>query len=268
MKNTNARILVYDIETAPALGLFFGKPYDVNIAKIVQHEYVFGFSYKWLGEKKIYHHYIWDFPEYKLDKNPFNLGSNNSKRVIEKWAELVSQSQVVLGHNSDQFDYKHMHGRLALYKIPPIAWPQFIDTKKMAKQIGNYQSNKLDDLGAYFGTGRKLPHNDYPNAIDLWWDCMNDKAKAKKHMMKYNDIDVKRTEELYLTLMPYAKTHPNMALLTDQPDACARCGENKGFTSAGFKNTTTSRYRYWQCKNCFRKNPGRTREKIDRPDYV
>lgn len=261
------KVLIYDIETSPAIGLFFGKPYEVNIAKIIQHEYVFGFAYKWLGERKIYTCYIWDFPLYKKDPT-------NCIEVIKKWAELASEADVIVGHNSDSFDYKHMFGRLPLYRIPPIRKPQTVDTKKSSKQIGNYQSNKLDDLGSYFGLGRKLPHNLYPNAIDLWWACMEipgykkAEEKAQKHMVKYNKQDVRLTEKLYLFERPYMTNHPNMALISDQPDACKVCGENHGFTSAGWKYTTSQKYRYWSCNNCHHKNRGRTSEKLEKPKYV
>jgi DNA-directed RNA polymerase subunit RPC12/RpoP len=262
------KVLIYDIETAPAIGLFFGKPWDVNIAKIVQHEYVFGFAYKWLAEEKIYTSYIWDFPKYGRDTKSLTGWTNNSKDVVKAWAKLVNEADILVGHNSDQFDYKQMFGRLPLYNLPPVTKPQMVDTKKAAKQIGYYPSNKLDDLGGMLGTGRKLPHSGYPNAIELWWDCMNNRLKAKKHMVAYNIIDVDRTEALYLKFRPYLTNHPNMALIADQPDVCTTCGQNYGFTSAGFKYTTTTKYRYWLCKNCRHKNRGRKSEPTRKPDYV
>jgi DNA polymerase elongation subunit (family B) len=262
------RTLIYDIETAPAIGLYFGRPYDVNIAKTIQGEYVFGFAYKWLGEDKIYKCYMWDLPGYGKDPKSFTGWSNNSREVVKRWAELVASADVVVGHNSDRFDYRHMQGRLPQYRLPPIPWPQMVDTKKLAVQIGNYQSNKLDDLGDLMGTGRKLPHNDYPNAIDLWWDCMNNKAKAKKHMVEYNIIDTKRTEALYLLFRPYAKSHPNMATIAGRPNACPKCLSETGFWAQGFRTTKTGKYRRWQCKACGSYVSNRRGEKGVAPNYA
>lgn len=67
--------LFYDIETAPALGLYFGRPYDVNIAKNIQREYVFGFAWQWNDRKKVESCYIWDFPEYN---KPIKFTGNNT----------------------------------------------------------------------------------------------------------------------------------------------------------------------------------------------
>lgn len=261
MKKQLSRVLVYDIESSPALGLFFGKPYDVNIAKIVQHEYIFGFAYKWLDENKVHTCYIWDFPLYKSDPK-------NSIEVIKKWAELVMEADILVGHNSDSFDYKQMFGRLPQYNLPPVPKPQMVDTKKAAKQIGYYPSNKLDDLGERFGIGRKLEHKGYTHAIDLWWDCMNDEPKAKKHMVAYNKIDVVRTEALYLKFLPYMTNHPNRANLAERPDVCPKCESDGPFQSSGWRFTKTGKYRRFQCMNCASYLSTRTQVKGKGPTYV
>lgn len=278
-------ILIYDIETAPAIGLFFGKPWDVNIAKIIQHEYIFGFAYGWIDHDKnkigkIQTCYAWDFPQYHKRIKPKGRTlaafleaedqriSATSKEVLKIWSSLVTEAQIIGGQNSDQFDYKHMFGRLPMYDLPPIPKPQTIDTKKMAKQIGNYPSNKLDDLGERFGTGRKLAHTGYPNAIDLWWDCMNDVEKAQRHMVKYNKIDVVRTADLYLKLRPYAPSHPNIANIAGRPDACPKCGVEGFLMAQGVRYTKTGQYRRFQCKSCGSYVSNRQQEKGERPQYV
>lgn len=276
VKTNNARILVYDIETAPALGLFFGRPYEVNIAKIIQQEYVFGFAWQFVGEKKVHTCYIWDYPAYT---KPMKFTGGNlqavldqlnerivlgSKLVVQKWADLVSGSHILVGHNSDSFDYRQMHGRVMQFKLEPIIKPQQVDTKKLAKRLGYYESNKLDDLSKRYNHGGKLDHE----GIEMWWKCMNGDKKAQAHMVKYNKIDVVKTRELYEDFRPYDERHPNVAIITDQPDVCKVCGLNKGFTSAGYKYTTTTKYRYWVCKNCHHKNRGRKSEKIEKSEYV
>lgn len=251
------RILIYDIETAPAIGLFFGKPYEVNIAKIIQQEYVFGFAWQWLGEKKIHTCYIWDFFRYTKDPT-------NSIEVIKKWAELVKEADIIVGHNSDQFDYRQMHGRIVQFKLPPIPKPQQVDTKKLAKRLGYYESNKLDDLSKRFGHGGKLDHE----GIELWWKCMNGEKKAQKHMVAYNKVDVEKTRQLYQDFMPYDERHPNMANIAGRPESCPRCGGEKGFLAQGFRMTKTARYRRWQCKACGSYVSERNAEKGERIKYV
>lgn len=251
-----AKILVYDIETAPAIGLFFGKTWDTSIAKVIQHEYVFGFAYKWVGERSVKSCYIWDFDDYHKDrKDPTN--------VLKRWSQLVSAADVIVGHNSDSFDYKQMFGRLVQYNLPPVAKPQTADTKKMAKQIGYYPSNKLDDLSERFGYGNKMHHQ----GIDLWWDCMQDEMKAKRKMVAYNKRDVELTEKLYLKFRPYSQTHPNMAVIDDRPGACPKCGKEGQMIGAGIIYSSVPKQR-WQCKSCGAYSRSRRTSPGIRSDYV
>lgn len=250
----------YDIETAPGLGLWFGKPYEVNISKTIQHEYVLGFAYAW-DDGPIKTCYIWDFPEYHKKIRPKNdtlaayLEAHGERinvacrQVIAEWGRLVTEAYNVAGHNSDRFDYRQMMGRIAQYGLPPVPWPQFIDTKKMAKQIGDYPSNKLDDLGERFSIGKKLPHKGYTNPIELWWDCMNGVKKAEKHMVHYNKIDVDRTRKLRKKLQPYARTGPNMAVIVDRPMACRSCGSEDTMIVSKRKPTASGLKIQYQCKN-------------------
>lgn len=278
VKNKNAKVGCYDVETAAGIGLWFGRPYDANIAKTIQHEYVMGFAWQWLGEKKVHSYYIWDDPEYNkpikftgstLESVLAQLDvkiNKACKKVIAKWAELVSEADVIIGHNSDSFDYRQMHGRVMQYKLPPIPKPQQVDTKKMAKRLGYYPSNKLDELSKRYGHGGKLDND----GIELWWKCMNDDKKAQRHMVKYNKVDVIKTVELYEDFKPYDDRHPNMANIADRPEACRLGCEGFGFVSAGWKYTRTGKYRRWQCKNddCRAYNQGRKMEKGEKPEMV
>ena len=256
MGSKNAKILTYDIETSAHIGLYFGASYDTNISKTIQHNYVLGFAYKWLGQKKTYSCYIWDFPLYK--KEP-----RNDIEVIKKWRELMEQADIVIGHNSDQFDNKVMTGRMMVHKLPPVPLPQSVDTKKAIKRVARFDSNKLDDLGETFGIGRKISTN-----IDLWWGCMTGNQKSQKQMVKYNIQDVVLTEKLYLYELPYMTSHPNRANIENRPDACPRCGAQEGFWSQGWRLTKTGRYRRFQCIACGSYVSNRVQEKGDRPDYV
>lgn len=232
-----ARILCYDIETAMNLGGYFGPAYEVNVAKVVQRGFVLGFAYKWLHKPKIYKCYIWDFPRYK--KEP-----RNDVEVIKKWAELMKDTDTVVGQNSDQFDNKVMYGRLIVHNLPPLPMPQSADTKKIAKRIARYDSNKLDDLAESFGYGKKIKTD-----IDLWWDCMSGVKKAQKQMETYNKRDVEITEKVYLRLLPHAAAYPNRASIEGRPDACPRCGGGPLHVK-GMQISRVAKYNRWQCQEC------------------
>lgn len=250
------RICFYDVETAMNIGGYFGPTYDVNIGKVIQKGFVMGFAWKWEGKPRIYSCYIWDFPLYK--KEP-----RNDINVIKKWVEVMQESDLVVGQNSDQFDNKVMYGRLMIHNLPPLAMPQTADTKKMVKRIARYDSNKLDDLAEQFGYGKKIKTD-----IDLWWDCMTGVKKAQKQMVTYNKRDVEITEKVYLHLLPHAQGHPNMANIIGRPDACPKCGDEGFLMAQGIRYTKTGQYRRWQCKNCGSYVSSRTQEKVERPNYV
>lgn len=255
-REPKARILIHDIETSANQGLYFGPAWNVNIAKVVESSFVLGFAYKFLNERKVYSCYIWDFPRYK--KEP-----RNDIEVVKKWRELVLNVDIIVGHNSDQFDNKVMMGRLIVHNLPPVPMPQSVDTKKAVKRVARFDSNKLDDLGELFGIGRKL-HTD----INLWWECMQGDTKAQRRMVKYNKQDVKLTEQLYLRELPYMAAHPTVSNIEGRPTSCPRCGVEGFLMAQGVRYTKTGQYRRFQCKSCGSYVSNRKQEKGVRPDYV
>ena len=250
------RILIYDIENAFNIGGYFGPRYDANIAKIIQHTYVFGFAYKYVGDKTIQSCYIWDFPLYK--KEP-----HNDIEVIKKWCELVQDSDIIVGHNIDGFDTKVMTGRMLVHHLPPISMPQSVDTLKLTKRLARFDSNKLDDLGDVLGFGRKIPTD-----AELWWGCMKGNEQSQKQMVTYNKQDVKLTEKIYLHLRPFDMRHPNLAVIQNRPEACPRCGEEGSLTASGIRNTKSGQYRRWKCTKCASWSSSRLAEKDNKPNHV
>ena len=254
----NAPLVFYDIETSFNIGGYFGRKWDTNIAKVIHTGYVLGFAWKVEGEKKIQSCYIWDFPRYK--KHP-----RDDVEVIKKWVEVVANGGIPVGHNSDKFDNAVMMGRAIVHHLDVQRPAQTIDTIKMARKAGKFDSYKLDDLCEQFGLGRKL-HTD----IDLWWDCMQGIPKAQKQMVKYNKRDVDLTEKLYRYLLPYAPIAPNRATIEGKPTACPKCGVDRPnlMLSKGFTYTKTGVYRSWTCKACGSRVKSRTPEKAARPEFV
>lgn len=250
------KTLFYDIENAFNIGTYFGPKYDVQIARIIQSTYVFGFAYKWQGQKRVKAVYIWDFPRYK--KEP-----RNDIEVVKAWRQLMLEADIIIGHNSDQFDNKVMNGRLMVHGLPPVALPQTVDTKKAVKRVARFDSNKLDDLSELFGHGRKIRTDE-----ELWWDCMQGVKKAQKKMIEYNKRDVELTEQLYLKLLPHMAGHPNRANIEGRPDACPKCGIEGFLMAQGIRYTKSGQYRRFQCKGCGSYVSNRKVEKIQAPNYV
>lgn len=256
-QSDNQNVLLYDVETAPIVGTVWGK-YEQNLVWSIQDWYILGFSYRWHGKKmKTQSVFLPDFKLYKKDPT-------SDLEVVKKLHELFSEAEVVVAHNGNSFDQKKAQGRMILHGFDPPTPYQQVDTKLVARRYFSFTSNKLDDLGEYFGFGKKLKTD-----ADLWRKCMAGDMKAWKYMRTYCDRDVELLEKIYNKMKPWDMQHPNMANLLDRPDSCRVCGKNVGFISSGFKYTKTGQYRRYQCKNCRAYNQSRVAEKgTDKVSYV
>src|SRR5436190_1308625 len=70
------RVLFLDIETAPAIGYFWGHTYQTDIIKVLRPQFILSYSYKWMGGDKIHFKGLPDYPSYKenLENDRFLLG--------------------------------------------------------------------------------------------------------------------------------------------------------------------------------------------------
>lgn len=232
---TEPKILFIDIETFPNLGYCWRK-YEQNIIDYEQEFCIATFAAKWLGGKAIFAKALPDYKGYKK-------GSYDDKAIVQEICDLLSEADIIVAHNGDAFDFKVINSRLIFHNIKPPAPYKTIDTKKMAKDVARFNSNKLDDLARYFGEGRKID-----TTFKLWLDCINGVQAAWDKMVTYNKHDVALLEKVYLRLRPYAKQHPNIGAYTNRPD-CPKCG-SKNLEKRGYAITSTRRYQRFQCKEC------------------
>lgn len=233
-----ARFLTYDIENMGLLGWTWGL-YEQNIIHVEHQQHLLCLAYKWLDEKKVHTIAIWDFPLYKKDPH-------NDRELAKAFHKVISEADVVIGHNSKSFDDKMVNAMFMRHKLPPPAPYKQIDTKQVAKRYGRFTSNKLDDLGEVLSIGKKLKHSGF----QLWLDCDNGIHKAHKQMLRYNIQDVKLTEKLYLELRPWITNHPARGVMDGRPKSCDNCGSQrlhnhtkKTFSKTGWK----MQYKCYDC---------------------
>lgn len=225
------RVLLYDIETSPNIGLAFGI-WEQNIPKVIKHWEVLCFGYKWLGEKKV--HIV------------SQEGDKDDKKVVAKLVELFNQADVIIAHNGDSFDQKMVNTRILMHGLKPPMPYKTIDTKRVSKRYFRFNSNSLDNLARDMGIGKKLEHE----GIELWWGCMNGDKQCWKRMKNYNKQDVVLLEEYYNIVRPWISNHPALNVLAHRPASCPKClGEN---INAGMKYraTNTNLYQYFRCMDC------------------
>lgn len=239
MKKNKTKILLYDIEVSYTVGATWGL-YEQNVAAVLREPYMISFSYKWLGESKVHVYSLPNFPLYKKDKR-------NDKALVEKLRELFDQADVIIAHNGNGFDQKWSYGRFAIHKIKPPSPSKYVDTLLVAKNKFKFNSNRLNDLGKYFGIGQKID----TGGIDLWVNCIEkDDAKSWALMEKYNKQDVLLLEKVYLHILPYITSHPNVGLMDGKIHACPNCGSEK-LQKRGVAYTRVNVYQRFQCQSCY-----------------
>lgn len=236
-----AKILIYDIETSPNLAYVWGKWQQDVIAFQSEWE-LLSWSAKWLGEKKTI----------DVGRNQFS-----EEVLVRRLHQLFDEADIVIAHNGDQFDQKMMNAKYIQFGLQPPSPYRSIDTKKVAKRYFRFNSNKLDDLGALLGLGRKVQ----TGGFSLWLGCMNNDTKAWKTMLRYNRQDVLLLEKVYLKLRPWIENHPALNVIDDIQNGCPKCGSTKMHRRGTRKVNKTTTVQRYQCQKCGGWSQGRSTER-------
>lgn len=249
---SKARILLYDVETAPNLGWIWGK-YEQDVIEYVKQTKMLCFSWKWLDEKTTHVVALPDFEKtYKKDPD-------DDFMVMSKLWLLFNEADVVIAHNGDRFDQKVSNARFMEHGFEPPSPYRTIDTLKTARRYFKFNSNKLDDLGSFLKVGHKLQ----TGGFSLWRGCIQGDMKSWNTMKRYNKQDVVLLEKVYLKLRPWMDNHPALNVLDGRPEACPKCLGGplvKRGTIKVNKTTTVQRY---ACTNCGGWSQSRKSEKSD-----
>lgn len=232
------KIIIYDIEVSPKLGYYYPPDYETKGIRVERDWHLMSFAYKELGKKKIHVHALPDYQLYEFE--PYN-----DRALLQDLRNMLDDADLVIGHNSDRFDNKKTNARLIFHGIDQPSPYETADTLKIARANFKFDSNRLDDLAQYLGLGRKQGSHG-----ELWHDCLHGNEKAWRAMKRYNRQDVALTEQVYLKLRGWAKTHPNMSKYRNNEDdtACDRCASTN-YQKRGF-SPKASRWRIrYKCLN-------------------
>lgn len=228
------KTLLYDLEVTRQVVEGYGNKWEFKVVKTLRDQQLMSFAYKWRGDKKVSYLSRHDFPTYEAF-------------VFALW-ELLDEADVVVAHNAKRFDNKMaMRFFIEAGLIPPSPY-RTIDTLIVARSEFKFPGNSLNDLSAFLGLGEK----ENITYADLETDFMTDKPSRKtlKLMEKYNKKDVELLEKLYLRMLPYIRNHPNLAIMSQRPNSCTRCGADHGIQSRGTMVTNAAVYRIFRCTTC------------------
>jgi hypothetical protein len=160
--------------------------------------------------------------------------------------EMINEADVIIGHNLNAFDMPKLNTRFLLHGLPPPKPYQTIDTMLSVK--GNtfkFSSNSLAFLTDALNLGGKLDTD-----FSLWSRCLAGDAEALADMAKYDCQDVIITEELYTTIRPWIKAHPNMGNFNQTDEKkCPVCGSTH-LEDIGTYYALVNQYTVYRCSDC------------------
>jgi len=250
-----AKILYYDIETAPNLSYVWGH-FEQNVIEHEREWYLLCVSYRWEGENKTQVCSLIDFPD-AYAKDP-----ENDFHVAKKLWELINEADIVIAHNGDRFDMRKANARFVYHNLGPTSPVKQIDTLKVARRYFMFNSNKLDNLGQHLGVGRKVD----TGGFETWAGCMRGDIKAWKLMIKYAKQDVDLLRKVYMKLRPWMTNHPNLNVYSGEC-SCPTCGSDD-LQRRGQRYTQIGTYQQWFCNSCGAWSRTRLLEDVERPGIV
>ena len=170
--------------------------------------------------------------------------------------EWYHEADIVVGHNVDRFDSRHLRGGwLEMGWTPPSPW-KTVDTLKVARSELAFESNTLDALCKRLGVKAKTDKYD----ADIAHAALAGDEKAQRKLKAYNIGDIRATEAVYDRLRPYIKNHPHLGQFTGDSWSCANCGwTDLSNHRDGDATTYVQRYRRYACPKCGSWMRGNTR---------
>ena len=207
----------------------------------------FGFTicvgYKWLGKGRVYCPSIVDFPRFKKDVTC----DRSLLKAIEK---PIKEADIVITWYGKRFDEPYLQTRRLMNGLPPLAFKAHLDLWETAKRYLKFNSNRLDTVSRAIPLRKK----ERKTAIEShhWVKAAAGHRPSINYVIKHCKADIKVLEEVYLSMLPFIKKHPNVAYIQTLEralDRCPRCGKG-GAVKDGFAATAAQIKQVWYCKNC------------------
>lgn len=174
---------------------------------------------------------------------------------LKKVHALMSQADIIVGHNIDSADIPWLEGDLYFPRIghkhkpnlPPLAPFKTVDTLKVARRFKSGVAFKsLNALCQILEIPAKTDEYDR----ERMERAINGNTEDRERLVDYCAGDVIATQGLYDWLRPHIKNHP--ALFIDGKDkltVCNRCGHDTEPTARRYVANVLS-YTMLRCTNC------------------
>ncbi len=232
-------ILFMDTENAPNVAVTWGiHDQRISYKDIIHEWFLLSAQWAWNNSKKINTVSILD------DKKRFKKDFRDDYHVVKTIRDVISEADIVIGHNVKGHDLKKIQAKIIEYDIMPLKMPIIIDTYQWSKQFG-FTSRKLGDLCSKLDLTEKLSHEP-----GLFLKASMGDPEAIKDIVTYGIGDIPTLRELYYKLLPHAPTKFNKNLFRgDGVQCCPKCGGDN-FQSRGFSFTIVGKFNRYQCMDC------------------
>jgi len=251
--STDAKILVFDIETAPLITYIWNRWQKfIPDTQLIEDWFVISWAAKWLFEDEILSKIV----------TPEEAQERDDREVVQALWKLLDEADIVIAHNGIKFDVKHMNGRFLKYGMDLPSPYQVIDTFRHSVKNMKLPSHGLDYIAKYLGLEAKKSTN-----FQLWVDCMKGDSTALHKMDDYCRNDVKVLEDVYLKMRSMIQPHPNLGVyIESDTKVCPSCG-CADLKQQGTYATTVNLYDTYRCKNCGSLTRSR-RSKLHKREHV
>ena len=233
----DAKIAIIDVETLPHVAYTWGV-WEQNISpnQLIQQGCLLSWGYKELNSSE-------DKGEILTSREAID---RNPKRIITDLWKLLSKTDIVIGHNYQDFDRKVINTAFLLNGLPPLKY-KIVDTLKIVRENFSLPSNKMAAINDTLGIRNKISNEGF----ELWRKCSNGDVESLKTMLEYNVGDLYASEELYYRVRSFASNHPNLALYNDITEKqCPVCASTDLKVEGLYPPTAKSRYESVRCTKC------------------
>jgi hypothetical protein len=235
-----AKVLLFDIETAPILAHVWGLwENNVGLNQIVCDWHLLSWSAKWLDSS--------DNEVMYMDQRSAKNVEDDKAILAELW-KLLDAADVVITQNGKSFDQRKVQARFLLQGFAPNSSYKHIDMKLESQRLFGFPSHKLEYMTDKVNKKyKKLKHKNFPGH-ELWVQCLKGNVDAWNEMETYNKHDVLALEELYNHMAPWG-INLNLNTFHDEEEHICKCG-SKEHIKNGFYRTNAGKFQKYKCKSC------------------
>lgn len=167
--------------------------------------------------------------------------------VVKTIRDTLEKYDIIVAHNGDKFDLKKLNARMIKHGLEPLPPILTVDTLKEARKVFAFSSNKLSYLAEFLGLEQQKG-----SASGAWHKILKgntkDKVSAIDDMLDYCDQDIRTGVAVYLELLKYMKSHPNVA--DDGTYNCPKCNSDNVQKRGIRKLKSGTQKQEYSCNEC------------------